>query len=50
MKDYLMSLITAVCVSLILIGIELALNVDFGFVVRTLIVVPATVLIRMCTE
>ena len=50
MKDIVMSVITALGVNVILIGMEIVLNMEFSMMARMIIVVPAVMLIRMCAE
>jgi hypothetical protein len=45
MKAIMRSVITALCINFILIGMEISLGMEFGLAARILIAVPATVLI-----
>lgn len=50
MKSAALSFFIALCVSLVLQGVELAMNIELAFGVRLLIVVPLVLLIGYMVE
>lgn len=50
MRDFVMAFITALGVNVILLGVEIALGMEFSLTARMLIAVPAAVLIQICSE
>ena len=50
MKRAVLSFVIALCVNLVLLGVELAANIEFEFGTRMLIVVPLVLLIGYCIE